>query len=226
LPLTPWQALQELQANPENFLRHHSVRVWGDPGASGLMNFRIHDATTAVMGIPQRPGSVLGNRHTHDTQQFQIRASGSVGVGGPNPPGAVWFAAHSVKMWDVGHPNDIQPYTLPIGGGGSNLMLTGELTGCAFAIHRNPDGSLVVTHIKPHTAGPGEPDSATVHDKPLQSLLQKNDYWHVVYGGKDYDSYNRRVSIVGHRTAAGWKIYAQKLEGLQPFSVRKLTKIF
>ena len=126
-------------------------------------------------------------------------------------------------MWDVGRPNDIQPYTLPIAGGGSNLMLTGELSGCAFAIHKNPDGSLVVTHLKPHIAGLGEPDSATVHSKPLQSLLQKTDYWHVVYGGKDYNSYN--ASIIGHRTAAGWKIYAQKLDQLHSSSVRQLTKI-
>jgi len=227
MPITPAQALQMLQNDTEAFLNRYPIRIFGDPtGSSASANYRIEDATGQLPqgSVPQRPGSILRHLHHHDTQLFHIKAGVSI-VPGQNAPGSAWFMAHSVKMWDSGSPQNIQPYTLPAAGG-PNLMVTGELTGCAFAIHDNGNGSLVVAHVKPHTLRPGEHPSAALRAVPLQNSLQANPYWHVVYGGKDYSPGTRRVAIVGRRTNTGWKIYAQKLENAMPHNIRKVKRIF
>jgi hypothetical protein len=225
MPITPTQALQMLQTNTEAFLNRYPIRIFGDPsGSSAQANYRIEDATASLPAgsVPQRPGSVLRHLHQHDTQLFFIKAGASAG---PNVAGSAWLVAHSVKMWDAGKAHQVQPYTLPAVGGPS-LMVTGELTGCSFAIHDNNNGSLVVTHIKPHLLAPGEHAGAVLRAQPLQTSLQNNPYWDVVYGGKDYDTGNRRVAIIGCRTGTTWKIYAQKLENAMPFTIRKVKKIF
>ena len=73
-------------------------------------------------------------------------------------------------------------------------MLTGELTGCAFALHNRQNGAVVVMHVKPHLRTPGEHPGAELRAQPLQTSLQQNPYWYVVYGGKDYDVGNHRRS--------------------------------
>jgi hypothetical protein len=223
MAITINQAYAMLRNNTEAFLNRYPVRIAGDPRASHETHYRMEDATSSLANVPQRPGSVLRHLNQHDTRFFWIRHGRNL-VPGP-VAGTCWFNAHSVKMWDASKPNDVLPYTLPAAAGAS-LMVTGELTGCSFAIHDNHDGSLVVTHIKPHLLVPGEHKGLEVRAKPLQKLLEANTFWDVVYGGKNYDSGQRRVSIVGCRTASGWKIYAQKLENLAPHNVRTVKRIY
>lgn len=164
MPITPAQALQMLRTDTEGFLNRYPVRIFGDPTASYQAKYRLEDATASLPAgsVPQRPGSVLRHLRHHDTQLFNIKAGVSVG---PNVAGAIWFDAHSVKMWDAAKPNNIVPYTLPAAGGAS-LMVTGELTGCSFAIHDNNDGSLLVTHIKPHLPVAGEHQGNVIRAQP------------------------------------------------------------
>lgn len=172
--------------------------------------------------MPQRPGSVLRHLRHHDTQLFNIKAGVSVG---PNVAGAIWFDAHSVKMWDAAKPNNIVPYTLPGGGwrqpdghGRADRLLV-----------RDPrqQRRLVARHTH-QTASPGSRRAPGKCDSrpTLQTALQSNPYWDVVYGGKNYDPQNRRVSIIGSRATGTWKIYAQKLENMMPHGVRKVKRIF
>ena len=50
-------------------------------------------------------------------------------------------------------------------------MLTGELTGCAFALHNRQNGAVVVMHVKPHLRTPGEHPGAELRAQPLQTSL-------------------------------------------------------
>ena len=126
----------------------------------------------------------------HGTQKFEIRPRGVSAQG--NPSGSVWFDAYSVKMFasnNAANANHELPAT-----GGQNLMVTGQLSGCAFAIHDKGGGSLIVAHIKP---GAGANDAMLLHQG-----LKNLPYWTVVYGREDYATDRRIVSVVGCRIAA------------------------
>jgi hypothetical protein len=191
LPITPSQALQELQTQTSSFLGRYPVRIFGDPSGSQVSSYRIEDG-----GASQRPGTVLRTHSMQATQMFQVRARGSA-FG--NPAGSVWFNAHSVKMFDSNQLANIGTYTLPVAGG-PDLMLTGQLSGCAFAIQDNGDGSLVVAHIQP-----GQHVDAVT----LQRTLQNTPGWTTVYGREDYGQ-DRVASIVGGRVNGRWRIWVQK----------------
>jgi hypothetical protein len=207
MPILPAQAVNQLQTATEAFLNHYVVRIFGDPTNSYVANYRLEDA-----GNSFRPGSVLGTHNMHATQKFNIQAG--VGVGG-NPVNSVWFTAHSVKMWSIGNLHAITPYTLPVAGGPS-LMVTGQLSGCAFAIHDNGDGSLVVAHIQPDVNVSGD-----VLDRTLSAI----PYWNVVYGRGDYSAL-RAASIVGSRNAGRWSIWAQKQDRTTgDYSIRKVKRL-
>lgn len=210
MPITPNQALLMLQNQPETFLRKYPVRIFGDPTGSHVATYRIEEDA----GGSHRPGSRLGTLRMHATQLFLIKSQGAV-IG--NPAGSVWFQAHSVKMFSASDPTAIGTYTLPAAGG-PNLMVTGQLSGCAFAIHDNGGGSYEVAHIQPHAASGNTSD--VLHD-----TLNHTGYWNVVYGRRDYDA-RRAASIVGVRQAGQWRIYAQKQDRTTgDYSVRKLKRL-
>ena len=178
MPITPSQALQELQMQTATFLGRYTVRIFGDPTGSHVSSYRIEDGAASF-----RPGTVLRTHSMQPTQSFQIRARGAA-LG--NPAGAVWFDAHSVKMFESTQLSLITTYTLPVAGG-PDLMVTGQLSGCAFAIADNGDGSLVVAHIRPNQESL---DAVTLHQ-----ILKKSASWTTVYGRDDYGQ-DRVASIV------------------------------
>ncbi len=110
----------------------------------------------------------------------------------------MWFDAHSVKMFENGNPSAIGVYTLPAQAG-PGLVVTGQLSGCSFAIRDNGDGTLDATHIRP---------SQTLQGEALQQTLQATTGWNVVYGRENYSA-QHRASIIGVRIAGAWQIYAQ-----------------
>ena len=145
--VTPSQAIAQLATNPSSFLRKYPVRIFGDPKGSHVASYRIEDS-----GDSTRPGRRVLSSRRDETQRFDIRPRG---VAFGNPAGSVWFDAHSVKMFEGRSPYEIGVYTLPAREG-PNLMVTGQLSGCSFAIRDNGDGSYDVTHIRPNAQLPGE----------------------------------------------------------------------
>jgi hypothetical protein len=205
MPTTPTQALYELQTQPQAFLERFTVRIFGFPTNSQVAKYRIEAG-----GVSQRPGSILGTLNMHATQLFEIRA---IGAAFGNPPGSVWFDAHSVKMFDSINLAALGTYTLPTVGG-PDVMVTGQLSGCAFAIHDNGNGSLVVAHIRP---------SVNINALTLQHTLQNIPYWTVVYGRDNYAG-QRVASIVGCRAGGQWHVWAQKQDDTS-YDVRSVKKL-
>jgi len=204
MPSTPQQALIALQADPMSFLRKYSVRIFGDPTGSHVSSYRIEEGQAST-----RRGQVLGSLRRHATQRFDIKARGSA-LG--NPPNSVWFDAHSVKMFQSDRPHDIGVYRLPAGG--PNLMVTGQLSGCSFAIRENGDGTLDATHIQP---------SRNVPAGLLNRTLKRTGEWTEVYGRENYSAAHR-ASIIGVRRAGSWRIFAQK-QNENDFGVAKVKQL-
>ena len=188
-------AYNTLVANPAEFLRKYPVRIFGHTGASGTWRYYLLNRSQS-----KRPGSVLGNLRMHDTESFEIRANGgpmmAVGFGNGEHP----FDAQSVHM-DVGLPN---MGFFRLGAGGSNIMVTGQLSGCSFVMIPAGPGQVDVAHVKP----------AGQDGKALFDNIAINNPNAQIYGAAgtkgNYDSDDRVASIIGVRAGAGWTIYAQK----------------
>ena len=192
MPINPATALSSLVNGPEVFLKIYPIRIFGDVNASGRAEYAIENR-----GASFRPGSVLGTHRLHATESFNIRATAAK----IHVAGSPTFKAHSIHM-DAGI-GAMEFYQLD--DTGPDIMVTGQLSGCAFVIDRAGGNNVNVAHIKPvGTTG------AT-----LATTLTGNHPNAFVYGATAghgfYDSNDRVVSIIGIRNAAGaWRIYAQK----------------
>lgn len=116
---------------------------------------------------------------------------------------------------------DIEAYTL--GGTGADIVVTGQLSGCAFCVLKHR-GNVVVAHIQPGgTRGMGA---------NLQTTLQKSGRFRgyhdlpltYVYGAAT--NYAVRAYAVGIRQNGEWRIYGQAVSGsdvdAQVISVKRI----
>jgi hypothetical protein len=194
MPINPNVAFNSLMNGVEAFLKKYPVRIFGDVNASGVAQYAMENR-----GNSFRPGSILGTLNLHATESFNIRAT-AAGIHGP---GSHVFNAHSIHM-DVGI-GAMGFYRL--GAAGPAIVVTGQLSGCAFVISPAGGNDLDVAHIQPVGAG--------VTGANLATTLKTNHPNAFVYGATAgrgfYDNGDRVVSIIGVRGGGGaWRIYAQK----------------
>lgn len=215
MAINPIAAYNNLIAAPGNFLKQYPVRIFGATTPSGVTNYFLLNR-----GPSKRPGSLLGTLSMHDTESFEIRAAGgamaAVGAGHGGHP----FLAHSIHM-DLGTAA-MGFYRLD--GAGPNIMVTGQLSGCSFAMLSGGPGQVDVAHIKPVGAMTGQNLYANLTGAVVNAQ---------VYGAADmsghYDSHDRVVSIIGVRTPAGqWIIFAQKQSPGQnyDYSIKSVYRIY
>lgn len=209
MPLTPLQALQALSLHPKTFLERHPVRIAGQNQPSGVLMYQFNSRNLGAS--TQRPGSILRTHRMHGTEAFSIDTM----------PGGTAFLAHSVQMVSSAIA-PIALYTLPAAGG-PNIMVTGALSGCSFIANAGAAGGVDCAHLQPigETA------------QQLQTRLSPN--YTVVYGVHDYahtvvmpdgPRRDRNVTILGVRRGGQWKIYAQKLDILNSYSIRSVQRIY
>src|SRR5436853_4399252 len=194
-----------LQANPRNTLRRFPVNVADDGsiGASG----RTNRCFVSNHGQGRRPGSRLGTLNMHAAEGFNFSLTS---LGTPS-----------------GHQIDVQRVATVLANPalnqvaanadwcrlpnhtGPGILLTCQLTGCAFIVRLGTDGRLRCAHILPTDPTTG---NAIMTGEALHDQLDQGGYL-AVYGRRDYDHrtagvYDRSVAIVGIRRPNGWKIYA------------------
>ena len=207
MPKQPSIALQELMAQPREFLETYRLRIAGANAGSGVYNYFISND-----GVSQRPGKLLKTHHMHSTEAFRIQP----GVGAN--PGAHPFATYSIQMAQ----SNVVPivlYTIPAGG--PNIMVTGVLSGCSFIVNLGPGGLIQCAHLQPN----GETGTQ------LNNRLNPVGY-SVIYGRNSYNHqdssnvYDRNVVIVGVRQAGQWKIYAQKQDHLNAYAIVSVNRIY
>ncbi len=191
MPINAAIAYNTLVANPGQFLKQYPVRIYGDMGASGIANY-----TLLNLGQSRRPGSRLGTLRMHATESFEVRSNGAMLPGMAGHP----FTAHSIHM-DLGAAA-MGFYRLD--GAGPNIMVTGQLSGCSFAMLSAGPGQVDVAHVKP-VAMTGQ----TLYANITGAIPNAHVYGAAATGGH-YDSLDRVVSIIGVRSGGQWSIYVQK----------------
>jgi hypothetical protein len=196
MPIDPAVAYNTLLANPGEFLKRYPVRIFGATLPSGVTNYFLFNR-----GASMRPGSRLGTLRMHATESFDIRAAGALAgalPGAANHP----FLAHSVHM-DVGAAA-MGFYHLPAGA--PNIMVTGQLSGCSFVMVPAGVGQVDVAHVQPQNQ-----TGQALYGNITGAIPNAQ-----VYGASgtrgNYDSADRRASIIGVFAAGQWRIYAQKQE--------------
>lgn len=206
MPLSASQAYNALVANPVNFLKTYTLRMAGTgKGKSGEYMIALGAYDVSENGMELKKGA-------HD-QFFKM---------GPpiaNKDDADLSMAHVIEMdW---HANDIKPYTLDQNG--SDVMITGELTGCCFIIWEKGQGAKVA-HVKPNGFEPAELRAFLQEEHPGAQIIyghELNENERGMYGK------GRAVSIFGVRGADGqWRIYAQKRDSSQRHKYCSLYMIY
>jgi len=194
MPIDPQVAYNSLIAGAGAFLNKYPIRIFGATVASGVTGYRFRNR-----GVSKRPGTIMNTLRMKPTESFEIRSDAAM-LGVPVVPGVPVnghvFQAHSVHM-DLGI-GAMNFYNL--GGGGPNIMVTGQLTGCSFIMTAGAGGSVNVAHVSP-TGTTGV---------LLRAALAAANAGAQIYGVGQYDHNDRTVSIMGVRTGTTWRIYAQK----------------
>ena len=208
-PMNPAIAFHSLVNHPETFLKRYPIRIFGDVNASGVAQYAIENR-----GPSFRPGSFWGTHRWHATDSFNIRAT-AAGIHGP---GSHIFTAHSVHM-DVGI-GAMGFYRLDVTG--PNIMVTGQLSGCAFVIQPAGGNNVDVAHIRPVGRTGAHLARTLTYNHP-------NAFVYGATAGRGfYDSNDRVSSIIGIRNAGGaWSIYSQKHDATTgDYRIRSVYRIY
>jgi hypothetical protein len=132
---------------------------------------------------------------------------------------SVQVSVHNVRMIPTTESVDIsQIQGYELNGNGPDIMITGQLSACAFVVQQINPGRLVVAHLQPPVAGVnGAPVGG--HQMPAllrqsgrfsNSVTRDNGKITHVFGLGDYSA---RAHVIGIRSGGAWKIYAQLVAG-------------
>ncbi|WP_338846251.1 hypothetical protein V8J88_21145 [Massilia sp. W12] len=192
MPLSSSTAYTALVANPVNFLKTYTLRLAGvgnKPSAEYEVALGAYSADEAPIVLKSGANG----------QFFKMGPSGAI------KDGAHQTLVHVVRMDP--NANEIKPYTL--GGNGSSVMITGELTGCCFIVW-NKGQSVKVAHVNPSGFKAADLRAFLKEEHPGAQIVyghEEDENERGMYGD------NRTVSIFGVRGADGqWRLYAQKRE--------------
>ena len=191
----PLAAYTSLVAHPRTFLRKYATAVnemMAQPAGGVLASYFY---TSGAAGDARRPGTVLRGLRKHLSETFKFNLL--------NPPAGmpmnsyIVTQAYYVPMLHATAATVFNTIAWVRLGTAATVMITVRLSGCSF-LWRTNNGALEVAHLQPHGGLDGS---------ALQTQLEGNGA--EIYGRTSYGP-GRVVSIVGVRSAAGWKIYAQK----------------
>lgn len=224
--LTPADAHARLLSNPEDFLKRFPIKMFGT-GAntpSGESHYAIVNRDPRPLEVSKRPSSVFGKVILHDTESFDIKPASLLG---PNDHGHQ-FQAHSIHM-DEGAAA-MNPYRLDANG--PSIMVTGELSGCSIVMRPVQGGGVDIAHVKPRPTQAGQNGGPSTPAQTGQELYDELKGTHSdakIYGASgtsgQYDSADRRVSLIGVRTHGQWSLFAQKVNSTDR-RIRSVHQIF
>jgi hypothetical protein len=202
------EALNELQADPEGFLRHYMVSIAG--GTTGIVprrhtHFLIEAADQAYQGFQTGMAGKLGR--TKERPKLNIRMADANTTAGP---GQAVFDAWYIAMSDMGG-GALAHQVYLAGTGGPDIALTSQMSGCTFGIgSAGSDGGRLVAHIRPPGGAP--PNAATYQAMRQEATFGDMDGFFDRAsrpGAASYGNPENRASIIGVRQAGNWRFYAQ-----------------
>lgn len=192
-------ALHTLRTYPSTFLANNLVSIDGKSRSEVIVTkFGYHD----VFAQPINEGFKFSP---------YFISSRKVGIDGMSHKA---LRVHNVRM----NPNteDLTISAIPgyiLGAGGPDIMVTGQLSACVFAV-RQEVGRLIVAHIQP---GGGRQSGAMLaqtirmmgHFAPIPNTTFNGGRVTHVFGlGRGYTA---RAHVLGVRTGGLWRIYAQRI---------------
>lgn len=178
-----------------------------------------HSRSEAALFAISKPGDLQGlYTRTDGTQLPGFRVAllqGEKVVASRYSTGGVehrTFAAFYIAMKRMGPgPGDAPAgtyFALPGAGGGSNICITSQLSGCTFGIGSQVGGggSCLVSHIQPHgPLGAAQPvmaaQTTALFGQAPDTLVEKGP------------SYDDRAHVVGQRVHGRWFFFIQKFRG-------------
>ncbi len=201
--MRPTVAVAQLLASPRKFLRKYPLNISDDGtlGTSGPTN-RVF-VTNHTPG--KRPGTILRTHRMHTAESFNINLT-NIGL----PTG---HQINAVRIATTQSDQAASWYRLNTIG--AALMVTCQLTGCAFVIRAagvGGIGAIECGHMLPTDL---TTMAAIETGEALNTRLVASGNYLAVYGRNSYDHqqngmYDRNVAIIGVRRNGQWKIYAQK----------------
>jgi hypothetical protein len=194
---TPADAFNDLSADPQDFLRRVPLRTFGSETMSQQLPAILRPR---INGDARRPAPGLGTSMMLRANAFEIRTPRMATFG--SPANGFSFTTHYVHMTTT-TVDQVQLHQLPAGN--PAILITPTLSGCSFVIEQDAAGNVSVAHVQPQAPLGGEDTRKALEEKFPDAK---------VYGpGEDYDSANRRVTIIGvFKNRREWRFYAQKQE--------------
>lgn len=190
-------ALNLLKSSPVPFLRNNLLSISG----SGISQVRPYYFSHYQASI----------HHTGMAECFKFDtlpvAASPTAITGLDGMLHKTVNVHNVRMNPNTEALDISAIPAYIlDGAGPDIMVTGQLSACIFAIRQEP-GRLLVAHIQP---GGGRQTGSTLR----QTIKLMGRLAHATGGGRvthvfGIPDYTARAHVVGLRSGGGWHIYAQ-----------------
>lgn len=190
-------ALNLLKAGPVPFLGTHLLAMAGSPTSQVLPYYFSHH---------QAPGGHTGMGESFMFSNIPL-AGGALAITGGDGKLYTKMMVHNVRM----NPNteDLDISAIPayvLDGTGPDIMITGQLSACIFAIRQEP-GRLLVAHIQP---GGGRQTATTLR----QTIKLMGRLTHPPGGGRvthvfGIPDYPIRAHVVGIRQGGTWHVHAQ-----------------
>ncbi len=206
MPLDAATVLNELWANPLDFLRHFHLSIAGGDNTvpSGEATFVYSDLNNTVSGFTTGLSGLVGKTKDRPQIRFTLRP----GPAKEDPDiGADEFNAHYVAMKQIDDQPQTTHYALP--DDGPDLMLTSQLSGCTFGIGSAANGARLVSHIQR-----GEGFTAVdQHDAVTGGLVHGVDRVFERQSDRTYGDARNRATVIGLRANGGWRFYAQVYRG-------------
>lgn len=197
-------ALMMLRANPLQFLRNHLLTLAGHPQSGQRLMYFGYDSKGLGQYFEHEGFKICPTPVALDHTQMGLTHQTSMGL-----------QVHNVRMIPRAENLDIaaiEPYVLD--GNGPDLMITGQLSACLFAIRREfAPNRLIVAHVQPGGHGGGGLQRGHTLHQSVRIAGQFHGYGRVthVFGANQY----AYAFVVGIRTAGTWHVYAQRLAGPQ-----------
>ena len=212
-------ALVQITTNPDYFLQWYSIQINGSTANSAVMQYYIATRDGAAVQRMQRPGRTLGTLRMHNIRNFSMSSQQNQ----LDPGDRTQFSAHSIQMVNAGAVNlaALNGYNV-LDNSGTNLIVTGQLTGCSFVALRVATGVLM-THIRPIGTTPTQLEI----DLRNNGAFAGNAGAITVYGANtNYNHNTQDVSIIGvPRSPTQWRIFCQVHPVARVGNNRRVTRL-
>ncbi len=220
---TPAEALIKLRARPENFLKNYHVMTVRAMHQSGPTNFLfggtgyvdIHTGNP-VYNRTQRPGSILGTHHMHDSKNYKFSTDPADLIGTP----AQVMAWHVDVSASAGIALGNIPSLAVSRNGGPDLMVTTLLNGCTFICEARAN-DVLMAHVQPTGGTTAAQLETDVINTGVLAGGGAAGSGIAFGGGRSYTANNNDVTIIGIRNGTQWQVFAQ----IHPRNVKSTVNV-